>query len=98
MIPQTKSTFINRTKSLPVREPTDEEFDIFSKLVLTELGLKWTGDKKYVLYARLQRRLQALNLTTFRDYHDYLQNQNNSVELQKLFNAVTTTKTGFYRE
>ena len=98
MIPQTKSTFINRTKSLPVREPTDEEFDIFSKLVLTELGLKWTGDKKYLLYARLQRRLQSLNLTTFRDYHDYLQNQNNSVELQKLFNAVTTTKTGFYRE
>ena len=98
MIPQTKSTFINRTKSLPVREPTDEEFDIFSKLVLTELGLKWTGDKKYLLYSRLQKRLQSLKLTTFRDYHDYLQNQNNSVELQQLFNAVTTTKTGFYRE
>ena len=98
MIPQTKSNFINRTKSLQVREPTDEEFDSFRKLVLTELGLNWTGDKKYLLYARLQRRLQSLKLTTFRDYHDYLQNQNNSDELQKLFNAVTTTKTGFYRE
>ena len=98
MIPQTKPAFINSTKSLPVREPTDEDFDSFRKLVLTELGLNWTGDKKYLLYARLQRRLQSLKLTTFRDYHDYLQNQNNSVELQQLFNAVTTTKTGFYRE
>ena len=32
------------------------------------------------------------------DYHDYLQNQNNGVELQHLYNAVTTTKSGFYRE
>ena len=98
MIPQTKPAFFNSTKSLPVREPTDEEFDSFRKLVLNELGLNWTGEKKYLLYARLQRRLQSLKLTTFRDYLDYLQDQNNSFELQHLFNAVTTTKTGFYRE
>ena len=98
MIPQTKSAFINSTKSLPVKEPTDEEFECFRKLVLAELGLNWAGDKKYLLYARLQRRLQYLKLSTFRDYHDYLQNQNNGVELQHLYNAVTTTKSGFYRE
>ena len=98
MIPQTKPTFINSNKSLPVKEPTEEEFECFRKLVLAELGLNWTDDKKYLLYARLQRRLKSLKLTTFRDYHDYLLNQNNSVELQHLFNAVTTTKSGFYRE
>ena len=98
MIPQTNPTFINSTKSLPVKEPTDEEFECFRKLVLTELGLNWAGDKKYLLYARLQRRLQYLKLSTFRDYHDYLQNQNNGVELQHLYNSVTTTKSGFYRE
>ena len=98
MIPQTKSAVINSTKSLPVKEPTDEEFNSFRKLVMTALGLNWTGDKKYLLYARLQRRLQSLKLTTFRDYHEYLQNQNNGVERQHLYNAVTTTKSGFYRE
>ena len=98
MIPQTKTAFINSTKSLHVEEPTDEEFECFRKLVLAELGLNWAGDKKYLLYARLQRRLQYLKLSTFRDYHDYLQNQNNGVELQHLYNAVTTTKSGFYRE
>ena len=98
MIPQTEPAFINSNKSLPVKEPTDEEFECFRKLVLAELGLNWAGDKKYLLYARLQRRLQSLKLTTFRDYHDYLQNQNNVFERQHLYNAVTTTKSGFYRE
>ena len=98
MIPQTKTAFINSTKSLHVEEPTDEEFECFRKLVLAELGLNWAGDKKYLLYARLQRRLQYLKLSTFRDYHDYLQNQNNGIELQHLYNSVTTTKSGFYRE
>ena len=98
MIPQTKTAFINSTKSLHVEEPTDEEFECFRKLVLAELGLNWTGDKKYLLHARLQKRLQYLKLSTFMDYHDYLQNQNNGVELQHLYNSVTTTKSGFYRE
>ena len=98
MTPQTETAFINSNKSSLLKEPTDEEFECFRKLVLAELGLNWAGDKKYLLYARLQRRIQSLKLTTFRDYHEYLQNQNNGVERQHLYNAVTTTKSGFYRE
>ena len=98
MTPQTETAFINSNKSSLLKEPTDEEFECFRKIVLAELGLNWVGDKKYLLYARLQRRLQSLKLTTFRDYHKYLQNQNNGVERQHLYNAVTTTKSGFYRE
>ena len=98
MTPQIETAFINSNKSSLLKEPTDEEFECFRKLVLAELGLNWAGDKKYLLYARLQRRIQSLKLTTFRDYHEYLQNQNNGVERQHLYNAVTTTKSGFYRE
>ena len=94
----TKPDSIQGFKNVTIREPTDEEFEFFRSLVLTELGLNWAGDKKYLLYARLQRRLQSLKLTTFKEYHEYLKKQNNAIELQKLFNAVTTTKTGFYRE
>ena len=97
MNPQTKPAFKQSTKTVPIREPTDEEFDSFRELVLTELGLNWAGDKKYLLYARLQKRLKSLNLTTFKDYHEYIKKHNNGIELQNLFNAVTTTKTGFYR-
>jgi len=98
MIPKTKTSFIYSTGSLSVKEPNDDEFECFKKLVLKELGLSWTGDKKYLLYSRLQRRLHFLKLRTFSEYHEYLQNQNNDDELQHLYNAVTTTKTGFYRE
>ena len=98
MNPQTRPAFLQSSRAVAVREPTDEEFEFFRKLVLTELGLNWTGDKKYLLYARLQRRLQSLKLTTFKDYHEYIKKQNNGIELQHLFNAVTTTKSGFYRE
>ena len=94
----TKPDSIQGFKNVTIREPTDEEFEFFRSLVLTELGLNWVGDKKYLLYARLQRRLQSLKLTTFKEYHEYLKKQNNAIELQHLFNAVTTTKTGFYRE
>ena len=94
----TKPDSLQGFKNVTIREPTDEEFEFFRSLVLTELGLNWAGDKKYLLYARLQRRLQSLKLTTFKEYHEYLNKQNNAIELQHLFNAVTTTKTGFYRE
>ena len=94
----TKPDSIQGFKNVTIREPTDEEFEFFRSLVLKELGLNWAGDKKYLLYARLQRRLQSLKLTTFKEYHEYLKKQNNAVELQHLFNAVTTTKTAFYRE
>ena len=94
----TKPDSIQGFKNVTIREPTDEEFEFFRSLVLKELGLNWAGDKKYLLYARLQRRLQSLKLTTFKEYHEYLKKQNNAIELQHLFNAVTTTKTGFYRE
>ena len=98
MIPEEKKSFIYGSGNLSVKEPNDNEFECFKKLVLKELGLSWTGDKKYLLYSRLQRRLQLLKLRNFSEYYEYLQSQNNDNELQILYNAVTTTKSGFYRE
>ncbi len=98
MISEVKTVLINGNESLSVKEPTDEEFECFRKIVLKELGLSWNEDKKYLLYARLQRRLQFLKFRTFSEYHEYLQIKKNDHEFQQLYNAVTTTKSGFYRE
>jgi chemotaxis protein methyltransferase CheR len=52
-----------------------------------------------MLYARLARRLRALGLETFTDYHRHLQEQDpRGEELRRLINAVTTNKTDFFRE
>jgi len=85
-------------KILPIQKPTKEEFNLFSKLVLDDLGLEWGDDKKYLLHARVQRRLQSLQIRTFEEYYNFVVKHGNTEERQYLYNAVTTTKSGFYRE
>ena len=62
-----------RARLTKVNEPTDDEFKLFRDLVLKDLGLEWGDDKKYLLYARLQRILQEHQLETFQSYYDYIE-------------------------
>ena len=93
-----KSEFITSHKFKKIKEPTDEEFNLFRELVLKDLGLEWGEDIKYLLYARVQRILQTNQLENFQSYYDYIEQSKNKKELQDLYNAVTTTKSGFFRE
>ena len=88
----------NSQKIIPIEKPNQEEFKLFSELVLKDLGLEWGDDKKYLLHARVQRRLQILQMRTFEEYYGFVVRHENKVERQYLYNAVTTTKSGFYRE
>jgi len=83
---------------MSIPEPTEDEFNLFRKLVQKELGFEWGGDKKYLLYSRVQRRLQKNKLQTFQNYYDFIEREGNKSERQYLYNAVTTTKSEFYRE
>jgi chemotaxis protein methyltransferase CheR len=95
----TKSPNITATaKLMSVPEPTEDEFNLFRKLVQKELGFEWGDDKKYLLYSRVQRRLQKNKLQTFQNYYDFIEREENKSERQYLYNAVTTTKSEFYRE
>jgi len=85
-------------KLMTVPEPTEDEFNLFRKLVQKELGFEWGDDKKYLLYSRVQRRLQKNKLQTFQNYYDFIEREGNKSERQYLYNAVTTTKSEFYRE
>ena len=44
-------------KLMSVPEPTENEFNLFRKLVQKELGFEWGDDKKYFLYSRIKRSL-----------------------------------------
>jgi len=85
-------------KLMSVPEPTEDEFNLFRKLVQKELGFEWGDDKKYLLYSRVQRRIQKNKLQTFQNYYDFIEREENKSERQYLYNAVTTTKSEFYRE
>ena len=54
-----KSEAMSPNKFKRIQEPTDDEFNLFRELVLKDLGLEWGDDKKYLLYARVQKILQT---------------------------------------
>jgi chemotaxis protein methyltransferase CheR len=74
----------------------DEDFEALRRLVKQLTGINLTDQKRELVYGRLSRRLRALNLTTFRDYRQIL--QEDSDELVNFCNAITTNLTSFFRE
>jgi chemotaxis protein methyltransferase CheR len=75
---------------------SDRQFDYFRNLAMTAAGIKIADFKRNMVYRRVSRRLTANNLTTFDTYIKYL--QQNAEEVELFVNALTTNKTGFFRE
>jgi chemotaxis protein methyltransferase CheR len=78
--------------------PTEPEYLLFRDLAKQELGLDWTRDRKYLLETRLGPRLEHLGISSFTAYHQHLLQLGSDDEKQYFHNAITTTKTGFYRD
>lgn len=75
------------------------EFNRLSKFIISEYGIKMPPEKKIMLQSRLQRRLKALNLNSFKDYVDYVFSpEGQSEEVIHMMDVVSTNKTDFFRE
>jgi chemotaxis protein methyltransferase CheR len=75
------------------------EFNRLSEFIHAQCGIKMPPSKKTMLEARLQKRLKTLGISCFRDYCEYLFNDaEGTAELIQMIDAVTTNKTGFFRE
>ncbi len=78
---------------------SDREFEAFRALVATHTGIALGPHKRALLRARLGQRLRVLGLGTFTDYHRVLvEHDPAGEEIARFVNAMTTNKTGFYRE
>lgn len=84
----------------PIRhELSDPEFETFRAMIAASTGIALGPHKRALLQARLGSRVRALGLATFGDYRRVLVAQGPaSEEFIRFVNAVTTTKTAFYRE
>jgi chemotaxis protein methyltransferase CheR len=84
----------------PVEPPalTSEEFASFRALVYKHAGIALAPGKRYLVQARLTRRLRDLGLSTFAEYRHHLETDPNGGELTRFINAMTTNKTDFWRE
>jgi len=78
---------------------TNLEFNKLSSFILTNYGIKLPITKKTMLEGRLQKRLRALNLFSFREYCDYVFSpEGQQTEVMQMIDVVTTNKTDFFRE
>ncbi len=61
-------------------------------------GIFVPDTKKYLIENRLAKRIEARNLKTFEDYYLFVTHGSGHDELTRLFDAVTTNETYFFRE
>jgi len=75
------------------------EYAFFSSLINQIAGIVITDDKISMLQGRINKRLRALNLSSYSEYQQILSKSiSKEKELQHFINALTTNKTEFFRE
>ena len=82
--------------------PTNQQMSLQDFLAIREFiyaktGIFFNEAKQYFLENRLNRRIQELNLGSYRDYLGHLQGMAGKEELKQLFNEITTNETSFWR-
>jgi chemotaxis protein methyltransferase CheR len=90
------------TADRPASKPSGmstREFTLFSQFIENTCGIRLSEAKKFMLESRLQKRLRHLELSSYREYYDYLvSKQGIRDELVSMIDVVTTNKTDFFRE
>ena len=77
---------------------TDDEFRQLRDFIYSQCGIFIGENRKYLIENRLATRIKELNLTSYSEYYNYLRfDANKRAELSRLFEAVTTNETSFYR-
>ena len=78
---------------------TLSEFQQLSKLVYEQCGISLAEGKKVMLESRLNKRLRLLNISSYKEYIQYLTSKEGiELELIHMIDVVTTNKTDFFRE
>lgn len=72
------------------------EFKTFQEFIYKNIGISLSSQKVSLVESRLSKRLTKLNLHSFKEYYQYI--QNNQSELLHLIDAISTNVTSFFRE
>lgn len=76
----------------------DQLFQQFSQLVYEQCGINLHEGKKALLQARLNKRLRATGIPTYKEYFEYVTSTRNTAELINFLDSVSTNLTYFFRE
>ena len=75
----------------------DRDFQRIVALIGDHAGINLGEAKRNLVYGRLVRRLRSLNIGSFEDYIEHIE-EPESGELEHFINSLTTNLTSFYRE
>jgi chemotaxis protein methyltransferase CheR len=78
---------------------SSREFEIVADIVYQKCGINLQPCKKTMVESRLNRRLRALNISTFDNYLQLITTKDGiENELSRMIDVLTTNKTDFFRE
>jgi chemotaxis protein methyltransferase CheR len=75
---------------------SSKDFQRFQTLIYRESGISLSDAKAGLLTGRLSKRLRALGLNSFSEYHDRVTSDDE--ERRAMLDAITTNETNFFRE
>ncbi len=74
----------------------DQQFETLLQFLQQARGFDFTGYKRPSLMRRVSRRMQVLGITSFEEYRDHLEVQQD--EFATLFNSILINVTSFFRD
>ncbi|MBS1792380.1 MAG: protein-glutamate O-methyltransferase CheR [Acidobacteria bacterium] len=77
---------------------TPQQFRALCDKVYKLCGINLKTGKEELVHSRLQKRLNALNLSSFEQYFKLLDDDRQGLEVVWMIDALTTNKTSFFRE
>lgn len=77
---------------------SDDLFQKYSRLAMEHCGINLHDGKKELLQARLNKRLRATGIKSYKEYYDYLTSHRNDEELVNFLDSISTNLTYFFRE
>jgi chemotaxis protein methyltransferase CheR len=85
------------TAPAPNQQMSMPDFLAIREFIYARTGIFFNESKQYFLENRLNRRLQEIRMTSYREYLGLLQGATGKEELKQLFNEITTNETSFWR-
>ncbi len=87
------------TQKKRYKKLSNEEFEFLKEFLLNNFGIDIKDKKKIMFESRLNKRLNNLGLSNFKEYINYLFSKDGSkCEMPKFLDIVTIHKTDFFRE
>lgn len=77
---------------------TDREFADFRDFVFQAAGISLSPAKKTLVSGRLMKRLRHYQLSSYKEYFDFIMSGREPAELQTALDLLTTNETYFFRE